>query len=94
MSDWLMANAVLWPVLAPIATAGLTALLWNFGKVQRAISYSGALLTFAAGLYLLRHVDADGVVELAQYNVRAKGQKVTAAVEIAFDGTPTRVNKV
>lgn len=62
MSDWLMANAVLWPVLAPIATAGLTALLWNFGKVQRAISYSGALLTFAAGLYLLRHVDADGVV--------------------------------
>lgn len=26
-------------------------------------------------------------------NVRAKGQKVTAAVEIAFDGTPARVNK-
>lgn len=26
-------------------------------------------------------------------NVRQKGQKVTAALEIAFDGTPTRVNK-
>lgn len=27
-------------------------------------------------------------------NVRAKGQKVTASIEIAFDGTPTRTNKV
>lgn len=26
-------------------------------------------------------------------NVRQKGQRVTASVEIAFDGTPTRVNK-
>lgn len=26
-------------------------------------------------------------------NVRQKGQKVTATIELAFDGTPTRVNK-
>ena len=27
-------------------------------------------------------------------NVRQKGAKVTASIEIAFDGTPTRVNKL
>lgn len=27
-------------------------------------------------------------------NTRTKGQKVTAAIELAFDGTPTRIDKV
>lgn len=60
--------------------------------------YSGAIkqarIGHAATLTGDPQYEAGPAFLTAFNNVRAKGQKVTAAIEIAFDGTPTRTNKV
>lgn len=61
MSGMLLAQAVLWPVAIPLATAALAACCWQRLAAQRAISAAGVLLMFAATLLLLWQVRAEGV---------------------------------
>lgn len=61
MNGVLALNAVLWPVVIPLATAAACACLWNHRGAQRTASWIGTVAMFAATLFLLRAVVVDGV---------------------------------
>jgi multicomponent Na+:H+ antiporter subunit D len=61
VTDFLVAHAVVWPVLAPIAGVALTACLWNHRAAQRAVSFASAVVILASSLLLLTVVAGSGV---------------------------------
>ncbi|WP_244490771.1 Na+/H+ antiporter subunit D [Aureimonas frigidaquae] len=62
ISGFVFGNAILWPVLIPLAAAAATAILWNRPALQRIVSRSAAAGLCAAGLLLLWQVLDRGVV--------------------------------
>ncbi len=59
--EFVRSQAALWPVVVPLATAALLALLWLWPRAQRAVSLLGLAATAAAAVLLLSEVLAGGV---------------------------------
>lgn len=66
MSRFLVEQAVLLPVVLPLLTAALLALLWSWPKVQRVVSMLGLAVTAAAAVNLLLRV-LDGGMQVLEF---------------------------
>ena len=53
MIEFLIAHAVVWPVLVPIGAVGVTACLWNHRAAQRTVSLVAAVVMLASSVLLL-----------------------------------------
>lgn len=66
MSRFLVEQVVLLPVVLPLLTAALLALLWSWPKVQRVVSMLGLTVTAAAAVNLLLRV-LDGGMQVIEF---------------------------
>ncbi|SFV37302.1 multicomponent Na+:H+ antiporter subunit D [Devosia crocina] len=61
----LLSQALIWPVVLPLATAALCALAWHRPAIQRWISLGGLTLMLAASILLLVQVETEGTQTVA-----------------------------
>ncbi len=64
MIDFIFAQAILWPVVVPLAAAGLCMLLWASPFAQRVVTYGAAILMFCAAILLLFRVGDAGPISM------------------------------
>ncbi len=81
MIEFLIAHAVVWPVLVPIGAVGVTACLWNHRAAQRTASFVAAVAMLASSLLLLSVV-LDRGVQVARFG----GWPAPFGVVFAADG--------
>ena len=64
MIDFLVAQALLWPVIIPLTSAGICMLFWSRPAAQRALTYGAASLMFGAAILLLMRVSDVGAISM------------------------------